>query len=257
MMLGLSPNEILALAGIAFLAGIVRGFTGFGLSAFALSLAVLILPPVALIPVLWWPELLSGLATLRGGWREGDKRAALTLVIGSFVGMIIGLQFTTRVDPDLSAQVALIVLVTLSLLQLFRLRLPALDTQAGTVCAGLLAGVVTGLAGIGGMVIALFVLAQSAPAARMRGTLILFLLFGSISSFGTHLAYGTMTWEATLRGLAFSVPCLAGVALGAACFIPRWERYYRPVCLTLLTGLGIAALWRMNLPATDVSPSNA
>ncbi len=248
-MLGLTPNELIALGAIAFLAGIVRGFTGFGLSAFALALAVLILPPVALIPLLWWPELFAGLATLKGGWRDGDRSTALILVAGSCIGMIAGLQLTTTIDPDLSSQVALVVLVSLSLLQLFNLRLPGLDTQAGVIVTGLLAGVVTGLAGIGGMVIALFVLARSAPAARMRGTLILFLLFTSVTSFATHLWFGTMTWEASLRGLAFSVPCLIGVALGAAFFIPRWERFYRPVCLTLLTGLGLAALIRSGLPA--------
>ena len=252
-MLGLTPDELIALGAIAFLAGIVRGFTGFGLSAFALALAVLILPPVALIPVLWWPELFAGLATLRGGWRSGDRRAALILVLGSFIGMIFGLSLTTSIDPDLSSQVALVLLVTLSLVQLSNLRIPALESPAGTIIAGFAAGVATGLAGIGGMVIALYILAQSKQPAAMRGTLILFLLFSSVASFGTHLWFGTMTWEATLRGLAFSVPCLIGVALGAALFTPRWEGYYRPVCLTLLTGLGLAALLRANLPIADAA----
>ncbi len=244
LLLGLGPGEAAALAAVGFAAGIVRGFAGFGYSAFAMALAVLILPPVALIPVLWWPELAASLATLRGGWQEGDRKAAAILVIGSFLGMIAGLALTTRIDPDLSARVALVILIVLAALQLVRLRIPGLNTTAGTVITGLAAGLVTGLAGVGGMVIALFVLAREAPPRAMRGTLILFLLFSSLTSFGTHLWFATMTWEAVWRGLALSLPSLAGVWLGARLFVPRWEGYYRPVCLVLLIGLAAVSLLR-------------
>ena len=242
--LTLTPSQGIALAAICFAAGLVRGFTGFALSAFGLALAVLILPPVELIPVMWWLELAASLVMLRHGWGGADVRAAVTLVLGSVLGLFGGLALTTSVDPAISQQIALVVLITLALLQLTGLRIPQLSTKSGTLITGLIAGVVTGLAGIGGMVVALYVLARNDEPAKMRATLVAFLFIGSFTSFGMHLWFGTMNTTSTLRGLAFILPCVIGVLIGQRLFTPRLQPYYRPTCLTLLIGLGAVSLVR-------------
>ncbi|KNG93860.1 sulfite exporter TauE/SafE family protein [Pseudaestuariivita atlantica] len=243
-LIALSPADFAALVAIVLAAGIVRGFTGFALSAFALAIGVLILPPVQLIPVLWWLEIAASILMLRGGLREADNRVALILVAGSFLGMIVGLGLTTTLDPNLSRQVALVILIALAALQLGRVRMAFLGTTTGTVATGLIAGLVTGLAGVGGMVVALYVLARQADPRQMRATLVVFLFLGSSASLLVHLWYGTMNAQSTLRGLALVLPCMAGVLIGQALFTPRLQPYYRPVCLWLLIGLGALALAR-------------
>ena len=52
--LALTSSDILFLISICFFAGLIRGFTGFGLSAFVMSLALSIIPPLELIPICWW-----------------------------------------------------------------------------------------------------------------------------------------------------------------------------------------------------------
>ncbi len=242
--LSLTPTHFALLAGVMFLAGVVRGFTGFALSAFAMALAVLILPPVELIPVLWWLEISASLVMLRGGWQDADKRVALTLAAGSFLGMFVGLGATTVLDPALSRTVALVVLIALAALQLRKVRLGVFASPSGTLIAGLVAGIATGLAGVGGMVVALYVLAQDREPRVMRATLVLFLLLGASTSLASHLWWGTMNATSTARGIALILPCLIGVGLGALAFTPRWERYYKPVCLTLLIGLAALSLAR-------------
>lgn len=242
--LSLTPSQGIALVAIAFVAGLVRGFTGFALSAVGLALAVLILPPAQLIPVMWWLELSASLVMLRHGWGGADVRAALILVAGSVFGLFAGLSLTTTIDPGISQQIALVVLIVLALLQLTGMRVPRLNSTIGTIVTGLVAGVVTGLAGIGGMVVALYVLARADEPAVMRATLVAYLFIGSLISFGMHLWFGTMNTTATLRGLAFIAPCIAGVLVGARLFTPRLQPYYRPTCLTLLIGLGAISLTR-------------
>jgi len=58
-LLTLSQTEFLLLAAICFCAGLVRGFTGFALSAIVMASAALILSPIALIPICWWLELVA------------------------------------------------------------------------------------------------------------------------------------------------------------------------------------------------------
>lgn len=242
--LSLTPSQAIAMTAICFAAGLVRGFTGFALSALALALAVLILPPVELIPVLWWLELAASLVMLRSGWGGADMRAAITLALGSTVGMFAGLGLTTTLDPAISQRAALVVLIGLASLQLTKLRIPGLATPAGTVIAGFLAGIATGLAGVGGMVVALYILARDDDPKVMRATLVAFLFLGSVTSLFTHLYFGTMNQTSVLRGFALILPCILGVLIGQRLFTPSLQPYYRPVCLSLLIGLGAVSLLR-------------
>lgn len=242
--LSLTLSQAIAMAAICLAAGLVRGFTGFALSAFALALAVLVLPPIELIPVLWWLELAASLVMLRSGWGGADLRAAFTLAIGSAIGMFFGLGLTTTLDPSVSQKTALVILIGLSGLQLTRLRIRGLATPSGTVIAGLVAGVTSGLAGIGGMVVALYVLARNDEPKVMRATLVAYLFISSATSLLTLLYFGAMNQTSALRGIALILPCVIGVLIGQRLFTPRLQPYYRPVCLSLLIGLGAVSLLR-------------
>ncbi|MEE9388646.1 MAG: sulfite exporter TauE/SafE family protein [Paracoccaceae bacterium] len=244
---GLGPTDLLILAAICFLAGLVRGFSGFALSAVAMAAGTSILPPIALIPVLWWLEMTASLMMLRGGWKDADRRIVIGLVLASAIGTPLGIALTTSLPVDVSKLIALALVVTLSITQLGKIRLAFLATKPGLYSAGLMAGIVTGLAGIGGMVIALFVLAQNTPARKMRAALVLFLFLSSIISMITYLAFGVMDQTAALRGLIFIAPTAIGVILGQQLFTERFEPYYKPFCLILLITLASLSILRQIL----------
>ncbi|MEM8536967.1 MAG: sulfite exporter TauE/SafE family protein [Pseudomonadota bacterium] len=240
----LTGTELLILTGITLIAGIVRGFSGFALSAIVMASAVIILPPVALIPVCWWLEMTASALMTRDGWAEADRGVVAGLVIGSTVGVPFGLMLTTSVPVETSKLIALAVIIVLALTQLARIRLRFLATRPGLYGSGLLAGIVTGLASVGGMVIAVYVLSQDAPAAKMRAALVLFLFFSAITSMITLVWFGIMDATAVARGLAFAVPTAAGVMIGQRLFVPALTRFYRRFCLVLLCTLACASLIR-------------
>ncbi len=242
--LGLTPGEFALLTAIFCVAGLVRGFAGFALSALVMASAVSILSPVELIPLLWYAELAASLLMGRAGWRDADRTVALLLVAGAWVGWPIGLWLTTYLPVEQSKLVALAVILTLAALQLARIRIPGLETRAGTLVAGVASGTVSGIANVGGMVVALYVLAQNSAARSMRGTLVIYLFLGSLGALVTQLSYGVMDATATFRGLAFVPITLLSVWAGSKLFNPRWEPYYRPFCLGLLMMLAGAGLLR-------------
>jgi uncharacterized membrane protein YfcA len=168
-------------------------------------------------------------------------------VCGSAVGLVIGLSVTTSIDATLSQRVALCLLIALALLQITKIKIPHLASQSGTIITGVVAGVATGLAGVGGMVVALYILARNDEPAKMRATLVAFLFISSATSMLTHLWFETMNTTSTMRGLAFVIPCVIGVLIGQRLFTPRFQPYYRPTCLTLLIGLAAASLVRSAL----------
>ena len=243
----LTGQEFVILTAIVLVAGIVRGFSGFALSAMIMATAVLILPPIELLPMLWWLELSASVLMLNGGWADADRGTAIGLVIGSTFGLPIGLWLTVSLPVETSKLIALSVIIALAVSQLSKLKLSFLATKPGLYGSGVLAGIVSGLAHVGGMVVALYVLASDAPARQMRGAVVVFLFLGSITSMITLLAFGVMDFSGMTRGLAFALPTLFGVYLGQKLFTPSLAPYYRPFCLTLLCMLAGAGLIRTTL----------
>jgi uncharacterized membrane protein YfcA len=243
--LNLSATELAICIAVVFLAGCVRGFAGFGLSAVAMACLVLILPPVELIPVFYVLEGAASLAMFRGGVRDADMAQVWPLVIGSFVGIPIGLLATTSVSPELSKLTAVLVILILTVLQFSR-RMPAvLATKPGRYGVGTTAGIVTGLASVGGMVVALYVLASQAKPKEMRAALTMFLFIGMFTSLIYLVLYGVMTQTALIRGSVLAPVTLVGVFIGTLAFKPAWQAFYRKFCLTLLIVICLASLGRI------------
>ncbi|MCV0427719.1 MAG: sulfite exporter TauE/SafE family protein [Roseibium sp.] len=242
---GLPLSYLTISAAMVFVAGLVRGFAGFGLSAVLMASIVVFIPPVELIPVCFLLEAAASLAMFKGGLRDADRRTAFTLAVCSAVGVPLGLAATTSIPPDLSKLVALLLVLSLTILQLFKVSLTLFSTRYALPVTGLVAGVVTGLASIGGMVIALYVLASSHKARTMRGSLVLFLFCGMITSVVTLLFFGLLGEAAIHRGLLFAPIVLAGVFVGSKLFSRSLEHTYKRWCLCLLTVLAITGLVRV------------
>ena len=172
----LTQTEFWIVTGLCLFAGIVRGFSGFALSAMVMATAVAILPPVELIPVLWWLEMSASILMLKNGWQGADKTMTYGLVIGSVIGWPIGLMLTLSLPVVASKTLALIVIVGLAATLLAKVRMSFLATKAGLYGSGILAGTISGIASVGGMVVAIYVLAADAPAKTMRASLVLYLL---------------------------------------------------------------------------------
>lgn len=242
--LDLPTDTAVLVCAIAFLAGLVRGFAGFGLSALAMAALATVIPPIELIPIFWFLEMAASLLLMKGGWADADRRVAILLTVTAILGLPLGLLISLNINTQVSRLLALGVLILLGVAQLFRIRLALLERPNGTALTGLTAGIVTGISGAGGMVIALYALARSLPPRMMRGTLNIYLLGAGAMGPVTHILMGTMTEQAAMRGAVLVMPCLLGVLIGRALFTPRWEPYYKPFCLVLLLSLCTLSLAR-------------
>ncbi|NCX28400.1 MAG: sulfite exporter TauE/SafE family protein, partial [Rhodobacterales bacterium] len=181
--LALNNTDLLLLILICFFAGLIRGFSGFGLSAFVMSLSVTIIPPIELIPICWWMEFIAGVFMIKNGWKESDKGTSIVLWLGAICGLPIGLFVTKILDVQISKFVALALILTLSVILFRNFKLHFLSSKLGTVCSGICAGIATGLASIGGLIVATYVLASQNSARRMRASLVVYILLNSLTTF--------------------------------------------------------------------------
>ncbi|MGB9143586.1 MAG: sulfite exporter TauE/SafE family protein [Aestuariivirga sp.] len=239
-----------AATAIIFIAAIVRGYSGFGFSLLAITALSLIYPPAQVIPSIFMLEIAASIHLLPGLWRDIHWRSLVPLVIGTGIGMPIGLMFLTGV-PAAPMQIALglfVFVVTCLLWQGF-----ALKTMPGNIvstAAGLAAGVANGAFGIGGPPVILFYFASPAGNIVGRATLVTYFLLSDLVGLAFLSHENLVTSDTMLRTLMFLPALLAGVWLGARSFKNADPIIFRKWVLALLALLamisaakGLHGLW--------------
>lgn len=239
--------QMVVCTGVVFVAGMVRGFSGFALSALIMASVAVILPPIELIPICYVLEAAASLVMFRGGVRDANMKIVWGLSIGSVIGFPMGLYATNVLPVETSKLVVLCIILGLAIARLLRASPKFLARTTGLYASGLTAGVVTGLAHVGGMVVALYVLARQAPARTMRASLVMFLFIGTFTNLVYLLGFGMMNKVAIIRGLLLVPVVTVGVQVGIAMFHPSLEAAYKKFCLGLLIFLAIAGLLRLAL----------
>ena len=245
--LELSPGALSYSIVAIFIASIVRGFAGFALSALIMASMAMVIPPVSLIPLCIILEMVASVLMFRGGLRDADRQVVVGLAIGSTIGVPLGLYATRALPTDVSRMVALILILVLAALQLTRSSPAFLATRPGLYASGLVAGIATGLASIGGMVVALYVLARDAPPRSMRASLVLYLFISMFTSSLWLASSGMLDSLAFKRAAVFAPLIIVGVLLGIRLFRPSLQPFYRRFCLLLLIALAVLGLVRLAL----------
>jgi uncharacterized membrane protein YfcA len=232
---------------VAIFAGTVRGFGGFGLSAFLVAGMSLWLSPQSIVPAAMMLEILASASLLRSVWPHVSWHWILPLIAGYAVSVPLGV-WCLSVLPEQPLRLAvstLILIMALTLLSGFRPRWgDGIGVRLGT---GLVAGFMSGLSSVGGMVAATMLFTTSLPAVRLRATLVA--LFFMSSSYGLIWAgqrglvhRGTLLWAAWLL-----VPMLIGIAIGRHGFARASESQFRRVVLGVLAAVAamgvLRALW--------------
>ncbi len=146
---GLSPAAAAFLAGAFFIAALVRGYSGFGLTAMSVSAAGLVTNPLNFVPVVIVADIALTVLQAKGIHRHIDWRRVAALSAGALAGVPIGVRALSGIGIDPArAMIAAFILVMCSILWhgwTFRKHVGA----AGHVSVGVLSGI-TNAAAVGG-----------------------------------------------------------------------------------------------------------
>jgi uncharacterized protein len=231
-------------AGVALFAGIVRGFAGFGLSAFIVAGMSLLLSPQQIVPAAMMLEILASLSLLRSVWRDVAWHWIGPLLAGYAVAVPLGV-WCLAVLPEAPLRAAVSVLIFAAALTMLRGWHPHWgDTIALRLGTGLGSGFLSGLSAIGGMFAATVLFTTTLPGARLRATLIT--LFFLSASYGLAWAWQQrLATEATVLWAAWLlVPMLIGIAVGRCFFARADEAQFRRAVLLLLAAVAALGLVR-------------
>ena len=242
-----SPAQLAYGMVIVLLAGVVRGFAGFGFSALMVAGMSLFFSPAQVVPAAFVLEVLASLSMLRAVWSEVHWGWLRPLLIGNAVTIPLGVSMLAVVpEAPLRAIVSIVILIAATLL-LSGFRPPWSDTPALRLGTGVVSGVFNGLAAIGGMAVAVMLFTTAVSGAAARATLIA--LFFATDLYSLAWAGGNGLLDVNLLrwiGWLF-VPMLVGIALGHQHFLRVDEAGFRRAVLRVLAvmaGLGLVrAAW--------------
>ena len=94
----LSASLLLA-ALAAFSAGVLSGFTGFGLAVIVVPLLLLVYDPKTVVVLVAVLSTSVAAAVVRDSWREADRRVVLALLAPALPGLAAGAEVLRVVDP--------------------------------------------------------------------------------------------------------------------------------------------------------------
>lgn len=192
-----------------FAAALLRGFTGFGFGLAAVPLLSLELPPAKVVPFVVTLQVIVGVGGLRHAWRLCDWRAVRGLSPGLVAGIPIGVAVLIAFGAN-PVRLAIGGVILASVLLLWRgFRLPPVPSRVLTAAIGLLAGVMSGLASMGGPPIVVYLMALSHRAAVVRASSIVYFMLSAALSLLLMIWQGLIDREVLLWSLA-SVPVLIG-----------------------------------------------
>ena len=226
----------------ALLAGLVRGFSGFGTAMVFLPIASQYLTPFESIASLAIMEFFGTFAVIRKSWGDADKVDLARLVVGMMIVTPFALLLLAKVGSEVYRY-------SVSVLSLFLLLLIGLGVRyKGKLnpfvifSVGGLGGLTGGLTGIPGPPVILLYVASSHPISVIRANNLLFLYFFDVCVVLIFTLSGVLTLKIFLLGLILALPNFLGNFIGAKLFDPEKTNQYRMFAYIIIAAAAISGL---------------
>lgn len=238
----LATEGLWLLAFGAVLAGLVRGFSGFGTAMVFMPFAAQVLPPVWVLVTMMIMDLIGPIPAIPRALRDGDPGDVLRLGAGALVGVPIGLVVLLAMEPEIFRYAVTGVTMVLLGLLVTGLRYHGAVGRPMLFGTGGLAGLLSGAVGLGGPpVIMLYMMRPLSPAVIRANTMLFLVLIDvlALSLFGLR---GLLAATPLVLGAVLTPAYLGALWLGSAIFDPARETVYRWVAYAIIAGSALSGL---------------
>ena len=226
------------------LAGLARGFTGFGGALVMAPVLLTVIDPISTTAIVIIVNVVAGILQAREIHREADWNIARPLCYAALLTAPIGLWSIHVLDIERVRQIvgAIVLLATVALL--LRWRFPfSIRQRLGTVALGGSSGFLFGLGGIGGPPVVLGLLADGTPARIARATQLAYFSVIQLFTLLVMAATQSLTTRHLLLGALLSPIYYLGGLAGGRLLTPAREPWFRRASIGVLFAVSAFALW--------------
>lgn len=226
----------------ATLAGLIRGFSGFGTAMIFVPLAAQALPPVFVLAALIVMDVIGPLPAIPAALRQGDLRELVQLGAGALVGLPVGIAILSDLSPEVFRYAASLLTLGLLVALMGGLRYHGRLGPPLIAATGALSGVLAGAAGLAGPPAIMLYMARARPVAVIRANLFLFLLGVDVLMLALFAVTGLLTAQPVMIGVLLIAPYILALRIGAALFDPTREILYRRVAYGVIAASALSGL---------------
>ncbi|MGV3549948.1 sulfite exporter TauE/SafE family protein [Rhizobium sp.] len=234
----LMPAALIA----ALMAGLARGFSGFGSGLIFMPMASAALGPrVAVASLLVFDFLVAGLPVLRK-IRDVEIRGLIPIAIGISLFIPVGGWLAAHSDPVVIRWcLSAVVFLAIALLTA-GLKWHGHETTPLLLAVGALSGTLGGMAALSGIVIVIYWLARDIAPDRLRRNMFTLLLLTAIVQAATYALNGMLTEQVFAVAALMLVPYVAGTWAGSMVFTLASPQTFRKIVYVMILFSGVIGL---------------
>ena len=238
----LQTEGLIWLVGAVFIAGLVRGFSGFGSAMIIMPVASSVLSPVEAVIFLVATELVGPIPNTPAALRDGTPKDVGLLALGALVGLPLGLWGLSVVPQVVFGWAVSIFVIGLLALVMMGWRYRGAMTRWLVVATGSLGGFMTGFAGIPGPPVIMLYMASTLPISVIRANFLLYLVALDLIIVPLLIVMDLMVWKIAFLGLLVGIPNVIANMIGARMFNPEAEVLFRRVAYIVIAASAIIGL---------------
>ncbi|HEY8614438.1 MAG TPA: sulfite exporter TauE/SafE family protein [Roseomonas sp.] len=230
----LPPTALAATIATAALAGLARGFSGFGAALIFIPLASAVLGPRVAAPLLMLVDNLTAFPLVPAAWRGAARGEVASLTTGALIGAPAGAWLLLHLDPVAlrwgMCALAIAMLALLASGWRYHGR-PALPLS---LAVGASSGLFSGAAQMGGPPVVAYWLGGAIPATRVRANIVLFFAASGLISAATYMLGGLLTLEVLVLTALVAPAYGFGLWCGNRLFGVATDATFRRICFLLI-----------------------
>ncbi len=238
----LHPLALLWLLAGSLLAGLVRGFSGFGTAMVFLPFAGSVTDPIRAVTIMLVMDLVGPVLMAPRTLKQTNSGELARLAIGALLAMPLGLLILFLLPTTVFRTMVSVMTLTLLVFLITGIRYRKPLTPPLVYGAGATGGFFGGCAGLPGPPVILLYLASTLPAAAIRANLFIYLIVADILILMAITLQGQLSRAAVAVGLLMALSYLLTLGLGSLLFNPAHERLYRRVAYGIIAGSAVIGL---------------
>ncbi len=229
---------MLIIAVVAFGAGLIRGFTGFGGPAFILAILTIFFTPYSIVSKILVVDFFASVYLFTAVYKEINWRSTLSMVVPTLLFMPLGHWILLELDPLLMKRIMSIIIALACIAMLIGYRYPKPMSKLILALVGICAGII-----FGGTYIALIAVVAIllGPYNKIEGrTLIITWSFFTVLGFAAISSFsGTTSVDDVTTALPGAFTYMFGTWLGSHGFHNTSEKLFRRAAISTLLGLAL------------------
>ena len=228
----------LLLSGVV--AGVLRGFSGFGAALVLAPVVSLIVGTQVAVPAIILSMFVTTAQLVAPTWGHVRWSDQLALSLSGCIGVPMGVAVLIFLDPELMRRGISAITVLLAMFLLTGWRSSNPPTRIAAAAMGGFGGVLSGAASLGGPPVIAYLLAGPGSAAQTRASLVYYFAFTQLTALVMFWIGGLMNWEVAVTAAAVAPSLVVGAWVGTKLFHLASERAFRLAALTILLLVGVS-----------------